>query len=104
MGHALRDRDGERCAGAVRTGIGIEIRSGLFPIEHARSLDTWNVTGMRATGSSDFEFDDVHGARPTGRSSHFAAAAATDDPLHAIPLWAQLGSNSPRARSAPRAT
>ena len=38
---------------------GIEIRVGLIPIDQARSLDTWHVTGMRATGSTDYEFDDV---------------------------------------------
>ena len=32
---------------------------GLLPIDRARSLDTWHVTGMRATGSTDYEFTDV---------------------------------------------
>jgi len=39
----------------------VEVRSGLFPIEQARSLDTWHVTGMCATGSTDYAFEDVKG-------------------------------------------
>lgn len=33
----------------VFSDTGFEIRAGVFPIEQARSLDPWNVTGMRAT-------------------------------------------------------
>ncbi|MDQ1477148.1 MAG: indole-3-acetate monooxygenase [Actinomycetota bacterium] len=74
----------------VITDDGIQIRSGIFPIERARDLGTWNVSGMRGTGSNDFEFDDVEVPAdwtfepmrpPTGGTDVFSW----------IPLWAQLG-------------
>ncbi len=35
------------------------LRAGLFPIEHARILDTWSTNGMRGTGSNDCVFEGV---------------------------------------------
>jgi alkylation response protein AidB-like acyl-CoA dehydrogenase len=75
----------------VVTERGLHIRTGMFPIERARRLDTWHVTGMRATGSTDYEFDDVlvdddwtfAPLEPRGRDGA--------DPFYAIPLWSQLG-------------
>ena len=55
MAAAIVTRGGE----PLFSDDGIEIRAGIFPIERARCLDTWHVTGMRATGSSDYEFTDV---------------------------------------------
>ena len=69
----------------------IQIRAGFFPIEKARSLDTWNVTGMRATGSTDYEFDGVMVATDWTFEPFRDRPAATSDPFAAIPLWAQLG-------------
>lgn len=87
MATALVTNDGV----PVMTDGFVTIRSGIFPIDRATSLDTWNVTGMRATNSTDYAFEDVFVAedwtfsplelRPTG-----------DDVFAAIPLWAQLGS------------
>ncbi|MDQ1481812.1 MAG: hypothetical protein QOI44_2673, partial [Actinomycetota bacterium] len=57
----------------------IQIRSGFFPIENARSLDTWNVTGMRATGSTDYEFDGVMVATDWTFEPFGSRPAATDD-------------------------
>lgn len=34
-----------------------EIRTMLFPASEARWIDTWDVIGLRATGSDDFEID-----------------------------------------------
>jgi alkylation response protein AidB-like acyl-CoA dehydrogenase len=35
------------------------MRAGLFPIKHARILNTWFTAGMRGTGSNDCVFEDV---------------------------------------------
>jgi indole-3-acetate monooxygenase len=35
------------------------LRGGLFPIEHAKILNTWSTAGMRGTGSNDCVFDNV---------------------------------------------
>jgi alkylation response protein AidB-like acyl-CoA dehydrogenase len=69
----------------------IQIRSGVFPIEQARSLDTWNVTGMCATGSTDYEFDGVMVATDWTFEPFRARPVDPGDVFSAIPLWAQLG-------------
>jgi alkylation response protein AidB-like acyl-CoA dehydrogenase len=69
----------------------IQIRCGLMPIEQARSLDTWNVTGMCATGSTDYEFDRVLVASDWTFEPFRPRAVTTGDVFSAIPLWAQLG-------------
>ena len=69
----------------------IQILSGLFPIEQARSLDTWNVTGMCATGSTDYEFDGVMVAEDWTFEPFRPRVLTDDDVFSAIPLWAQLG-------------
>jgi alkylation response protein AidB-like acyl-CoA dehydrogenase len=73
------------------TDTGIEVRSGVFPIEEARSLDTWHVTGMRATGSTDYEFHDVEVAADWTFEPLRARAPAGGDVFSAIPIWAQFG-------------
>lgn len=35
------------------------LRGGLFPIKHAKTLNTWSTAGMRGTGSNDCVFEDV---------------------------------------------
>ena len=35
------------------------MRAGLFPIKHAKILNTWSTAGMRGTGSNDCVFDNV---------------------------------------------
>lgn len=87
MAAALVTKDGE----IDSSDGGISIRSGIFPIEHARNLDTWSVTGMRATGSDDYAFDDVEVADGWTFDPFDARASTPDDPLSVIPLWAQLG-------------
>jgi indole-3-acetate monooxygenase len=69
------------------------VRSGVFPIELARDLDTWHVTGMRATGSSDYAFENVHVAdERTFAPLQPQSPKSGDDVFAHIPLWAQLGS------------
>jgi alkylation response protein AidB-like acyl-CoA dehydrogenase len=67
-----------------------EIRIGVMPIERARSLDTWNVAGMRATNSSDYEFENVEVAE-AWTMNPFDPRPQTQEPFASIPLWAQLG-------------
>jgi indole-3-acetate monooxygenase len=76
----------------VFTDTGFEIRAGVFPIEQAHSLDSWNTTGMRATGSSDYEFADVKIAE-AWTFEPLAPPAGDGDAFSAIPLWAQLGAS-----------
>jgi alkylation response protein AidB-like acyl-CoA dehydrogenase len=70
---------------------GITIRSGVFPITDARALDTWHVTGMRATNSTDYEFDNVFVAEDWSFEPLRGLPSADDDVFAAIPIWAQLG-------------
>lgn len=35
------------------------LRAGVFPIEHAKILNTWSTSGMRGTGSNDCVFENV---------------------------------------------
>jgi len=72
------------------TDTGFEIRAGVLPIEQARSLDSWNTTGMCATGSSDYEFEDVKIA-DAWTFEPLAPPRGDGDVFSAIPLWAQLG-------------
>ena len=74
----------------VITDDGIQIRSAIFPIERARDLATWNVTGMRGTGSNDYEFEDVEVAADWTFEPMRPSAGGTDV-FSWIPLWAQLG-------------
>jgi indole-3-acetate monooxygenase len=37
----------------------LTLRAGLFPIRHAKILDTWSTAGMRGTGSNDCVFEDM---------------------------------------------
>ena len=68
----------------------LEIRAGVFPIERARCLDTWNVAGMCATGSSDHEFDAVEVATDW-TFEPLRPVSGGADVFSRIPLWAQLG-------------
>ena len=54
----------------------IDIHAGLFPIDQARNLDTWHVTGIRTTGSNDYEFANV--TVPVGVDVPVDAAAPAD--------------------------
>jgi len=72
------------------TDTGLHIRTGFFPIELARNLDTWQVTGMRATGSNDYEFEGVEIPEDWTFEPLRAEAEGTDV-FSRIPLWALLG-------------
>ena len=75
----------------VFTEDGLDVRAGVFPIEQATSLDSWNTTGMRATGSTDYEFTDVFVEADWTFEPLRPRRPVAGDVLSAIPLWAQLG-------------
>jgi indole-3-acetate monooxygenase len=79
--------DGE--APIVTDGL-LEIRAGVFPIEQARNLDTWHVTGMRATGSNEYAFEGVE-VDAGWTFEPLRPEVAGSDVFSCIPLWAQLG-------------
>ena len=68
-----------------------QIRAGVMPIAQARCLNTWNVAGMRATGSSHYEFHDVPVADGWTFNPFDAGDVHTDDVFLRIPLIDQLG-------------
>jgi alkylation response protein AidB-like acyl-CoA dehydrogenase len=69
----------------------LEIRTGAFPIDRARDLDTWHVTGMRATGSTDIEFEGIEIAKDWTFEPLRPRTPGGDDVFGWIPLQAQLG-------------
>jgi alkylation response protein AidB-like acyl-CoA dehydrogenase len=74
-GKAVRDGDGYRLTGQWTFASGIkhadyvhtmamiegtrELRFFIFPVEHATLIETWDVMGLRATGSIDYTVDDL---------------------------------------------
>jgi alkylation response protein AidB-like acyl-CoA dehydrogenase len=67
------------------------MRAGVFPMRHARILQTWEVAGMRGTGSNDCVFEDVR--VPDAFTYAWPEPQSTwrEGPLGAIPLPVQLG-------------
>src|SRR5208282_1101204 len=55
MAAAIVLRDG---APQIVDGVPM-MRAGLFPIKHAKILNTWSTAGMRGTGSNDCVFENV---------------------------------------------
>jgi alkylation response protein AidB-like acyl-CoA dehydrogenase len=87
MASALVTRDSE----PITEGGRIQVRVGVFPLERATPLDTWHVTGMRATGSNDYEFADVEVESGWTFDPFAPRPAADGDVFSRIPLWSQLG-------------
>src|SRR5262249_16108325 len=75
----------------VINDFGIGIRAGGLPLEEATRLDTWHVTGMRATGSTDYEFDGVDIDEGWTFAPFASDQRSVADTFAAIPLWSQLG-------------
>jgi alkylation response protein AidB-like acyl-CoA dehydrogenase len=79
MGGCFVERDGE----VVKLESGApDVRLLLFPAAEVQIVDTWNVAGLRGTGSHDFEVTDA--LVPEGR----AASLISDPPRAAGPLYA----------------
>ena len=62
----------------------------LIPAEEVSFVDTWQVNGLRGTGSFSFETEDVF--VPAGRSFVEAEAPREDGPLYLIPRSLFFGS------------
>jgi alkylation response protein AidB-like acyl-CoA dehydrogenase len=67
------------------------MRAALFPMRHARILDTWQVAGMRGTGSNDCVFEDVTVPDAFTFDWPEPRSAWRDGPFGGIPLPVQLG-------------
>ena len=60
----------------------------FFERDQVQLLDTWHVSGLRGTGSTDYEVADAF--VPTGRWSSFAATPHESGPLYRFPLMSAL--------------
>lgn len=67
------------------------MRAGLFPMQHVRIDRTWDMAGMRATGSNDCAFEDV--LVPDAFTFAWPDPRSTwrEGPFGGIPLPTQLG-------------
>lgn len=82
----LVERDGEL---ELLEGGRPDIRLCLFPAGQVEVLDTWSVSGLRATGSHDIALRDA--AVPAGRTASVISQAPREDgPLYAFPLFGLL--------------
>jgi alkylation response protein AidB-like acyl-CoA dehydrogenase len=87
MVSGLEVRDGKpNFAGGVPV-----MRSGLFPLGRCKVQDTWDVTGMRGTGSHDVTFEDVFVPRAFTYEWPNPAPTWSTGPYASIPLTTQLG-------------
>lgn len=77
--HARRNADGAA-----------ELMTVVFPMEQARVLDTWNVNGLRGTGSHDVAVDDIFVAHERTWPV-LTERAAQPGPLYRIRAAAWLG-------------
>ncbi len=68
---------------------GPDMRSFLMPIENVELLDTWQVAGLKGTGSTDFRVQDVF--VPESMTSIPFNITDRSDPIHSFPLFAALG-------------
>ncbi len=86
MGGCLVERDGE----VVRLESGApDVRLLLFPAAEVKVIDTWNVAGLRGTGSHDIEVADA--LVPEGRAaSMISEAPRSTGPLYAFPVFGLL--------------
>jgi len=63
--------------------------SGIFRPEQATILDTWHVSGMRATSSNDVLIDNLF--IPSEMAFPLSHIPSDRDPLAALPLLSRLG-------------
>jgi len=71
------------------TGVPIS-RMMMVPADEVTLLDTWDVSGLCGTGSTDYEMKDV--LVPKARAVAFGYDTPMERPLYAFPLFALLAS------------
>jgi indole-3-acetate monooxygenase len=86
MAAGLVLRDG---AAQIVGGVPV-LRAGLFPIKHAKILDTWSTAGMRGTGSNDCVYENVFVPDEFTFDWLNAKSSWVDGPLANIPLQLQF--------------
>lgn len=87
MGGALiLDEDGKP---EMTDGGTAKNRMMIFPAHEVTLLDTWHVSGLAGTGSTDFEVRDVF--VPNGRSVSFTSDTPLARPLYCFPTFGLLG-------------
>ncbi len=85
MGGTIVEGDPPLASGAP------DVRNMIFPASDARIVDTWDVSGLRGTGSHDIEVTDVF--VPASRSySLITERARHSAPLYAMPLFGAIAS------------
>ena len=68
------------------------LRMAFVPVEQVEILDTWDVTGLRGTGSHDVLYHDIF--VPAARvSDPLAPKPRRFDPIGAVPILSRLGSH-----------
>ena len=66
-----------------------DVRLVVFPADDVERIDTWDVTGLRGTGSHDMAVEDL--VVPAGRAaSLFVDVPRSDGPLYAFPIFGLL--------------
>lgn len=66
----------------------VEVRSALFPAEQVTLLDTWDVSGLAGTGSTDFEVHDLF--VPASRTCSYLSDVPLPVPLCRFPTFGLL--------------
>src|SRR5208337_3585296 len=69
------------------------LRAGLFPIKHAKILNTWSTAGMRGTGSNDCVYENVFVPDEFTFDWLNAKSSWVRGPLGVIPLQVQAAGN-----------
>ena len=78
------------CAAVLRSDTGAQNVMAMIPIEEIDVLDTWYVSGMRGTGSTDYETTDTF--VPDGRYLTLDNLTPwSDRPLHRFAVFGLLG-------------
>ena len=86
LGGCIVERDG---APELLEGGRPDVRLCLFPAEDATVIDTWSVSGLRATGSHDIAIEDAS-VPATHTASVISQEPVATGPLYAFPVFGLL--------------